>query len=241
MVSEDGASKDLAEADPAFSEKGPERTCIVTRRVGAPEHMLRFVLDPEGNVVPDLKRKLPGRGVWVSLSKVVLAEAVRKKLFARGLKAAARTPATLVDDVDRLLERDVLQSLSLANKAGAVIAGAAKVETALAKRSVRALIQATDGGADGLRKLRQVVTRMTGDPGSVPVIDLFASGQLDLALGRTNVIHAALLAGPASEGFVARCDRLGTYRRTVDAQDAGENTCPPERSRESEPVGLRDG
>ena len=241
MVSEDVVTAASADADDVFSEKGPERTCVVTRRTGAPEHLLRFVLDPQGTVVFDLKRKLPGRGVWVSLSKEVLAEAVRKKAFSRGLKAAAKVPEGLVDEVDRQLERDALQSLSLANKAGLVIAGAAKVETALAKRSVRALVQATDGGQDGLRKLRQVVHRVTGHPESVPVIALFESSRLDLALGRTNVIHAALLAGPASEGFVARCDRLGTYRRIVDAQNAGEMTCPPDRSRGSEPVGLRDG
>ena len=88
---------DLAE-DTAFSEKGPERTCIVTRRVGAPEGMLRFVLDPQGLVVPDLKRKLPGRGVWVSLDRDILAEAVRKKAFSRGLKAATKIPEGLVDE-----------------------------------------------------------------------------------------------------------------------------------------------
>jgi predicted RNA-binding protein YlxR (DUF448 family) len=231
---------DVAAADPEYSEAGPERTCIVTRRVAAPDGMLRFVLGPDGTVVPDLRRKLPGRGVWVTLSAKTLAEAVKKKAFARGLKAAARIPETLVADVDRLLERDALQALSLANKAGLVLTGAAKVETAIGRGEVRALIHAADGGPDGARKLIQAVTRRNGDPHAVPVIEDFASSQLDLALGRTNVIHAALVAGPASEGFIARCDRLATYRQDRDVRHSGENTCPPEPPIGDATVGVRD-
>ena len=140
-------------------------------------------------------------------------EAVKRQAFARGLKAPCACPPILAARVDRLLERDALQSLAMANKAGLVVAGAAKVAAAIEAGAVAGLVQARDGGADGARKLRQALTRRFGEAASkVPRIELFASCQLDLALGRTNVIHAALKTGAASEAFLARCRRLAAYR-----------------------------
>ena len=196
----------------------PERMCIVTRERRAPEELIRFVVGPDGSVVPDLKNKLPGRGVWVSLDVKRVDEAVRRQAFARGLKANAKAAPTLAAEVDALMERDCLQSLSLANKAGAVAAGFAKVEAAIAEGHLTALLHARDAGADGIRKVQQAVRRKLGSD-SLPQIDLFASSQLDLALGRANVVHAALKAEPASGAFLARCRRLAIYRGTSLADE----------------------
>jgi predicted RNA-binding protein YlxR (DUF448 family) len=175
--------------------------------------MLRFVVGPDGDVVPDLKRNLPGRGVWVTAEAGHVAEAVKRQLFAKAFKDKVRASASLPEEIDRLLEQQALQALSMCNKAGLVTAGSAKVEKFLGSSPVAALVHASDGGADGIRKMGQVLTRLKGEAAaSVPRITLFASSQLDLALGRSNVIHAALKSGAASEAFLERCRRLAHYR-----------------------------
>ncbi|MEF3367828.1 DUF448 domain-containing protein, partial [Methylocystis sp. 9N] len=123
-----------------------ERTCIVTRRPQPPEAMIRFVRGPDGALAPDIRARLPGRGVWVTARADLVAQAARKKLFARSLKTQIETAPELAEEVDRLLEADCLQMLALANKAGVVVAGFGKVADALARGPVGALLEATDGG-----------------------------------------------------------------------------------------------
>lgn len=190
-----------------------ERTCIVTRRRDAPEGMIRFVRAPNGVVTPDIRSRLPGRGVWVTARADLVAEAQRKQAFSRSLKEKSEAPPTLAGDVDALLERDCLQMLAFANKAGLVTTGFAKTAAALESGAVCILVEARDGSEDGRRKLAQSVRRYEALTGARPkIVTLFASRQLDLALGRTNVIHAALAAGGPSAAFLARCARLAAYR-----------------------------
>ena len=201
---------------PKEDEDGPERTCIVTRRKGPPESMIRFVVGPAEIVVADLRRKLPGRGVWVTASRPVVAEAVRKNSFARSFKAKVKAEPTLAADIEDLFVRDALQALAMANKAGVVTTGFAKVEAAIASGKLGALLHAADAGDDGIRKLAAVLRRReAGRTGFAILTKLFTSEQLDLALGRTNVIHASLAAGPASDAFLTRCRRLVTYRSSA--------------------------
>lgn len=216
----------------AQSEDGSQRTCIVTRAKLPPDELMRFVLSPDGEVVPDLKRKLPGRGVWVQATATALAEAIRRKAFARGFKEAATTPADLTERVDALLEKDALQSLSMANKAGLVTAGAFKVEAEIASQTPAALIHASDGSPDGARKLAAALKRRGETTVETPRIELFASAQLDLALGRANVIHAALRKGAASGAFLARCRRLALYRAGGMAEGAVEDDAQPDETQD---------
>jgi predicted RNA-binding protein YlxR (DUF448 family) len=194
-------------------ERGPERTCVVSGGTGPPEAMLRFVLSADGEVTPDLKRKLPGRGVWTRLDKAVVRQAAVKQAFSRGLHAEAKARPELAEEVDRLLEQDALQFLSIVNKAGLVATGATKVESAIAAGRVVALIHAADGSVDGSAKLERAM-RARGGPtvDAAARVKLFSSRQLDLALGRTNVIHAALNAGGASAALLAKIARLTQYR-----------------------------
>ena len=203
---------ELTDAD--LDETGPERTCIVTRAKGSPDHMIRFVAAPDGTVTPDLKKRLPGRGVWVTATAKAVAEAVKKGAFARGLRAKVVVSPALAEEVDALLERDALQYLSLVNKAGLVVTGFAKVEKAVAAAAeIAGMLHATDAGDDGVRKMGQVLSRRYGEAAArIPRAILFASGQMDLALGRANVIHAALKTGPAAEAFFSRARRLTLYR-----------------------------
>lgn len=198
---------------PLSGRSGSERMCILNRVSADPEALMRFVVGPDGQVVPDLKARLPGRGAWVTPTRAALDQVLRRKLFARAFKRDVSVPADLPDLAERLLEAQMTASLSLANKAGAVIAGFAKVEAAIAGEAIAGLIHASDAGDDGVRKLGQALSRRYGeDAGSIPRVRLFTSLQLDLALGRMNVIHAALLAGGPGTHFIARCTALEVFR-----------------------------
>jgi predicted RNA-binding protein YlxR (DUF448 family) len=207
--------RDMDDRDDAPA--GAERTCAVTRATLPPEQMIRFVLGPDDAVVPDIKRKLPGRGVWVGLSKDLVAQAVKKQVFSRGLKAKALAAPDLPELIDRLLARDALQALSIANKAGLVTTGFAKVETAIATGVASALVHARDGASDGKRKLGQALRRKYGPEGRTE-IGIFSGEELDAALGRGNVTHAALASGPAAKVFLASSRRLAVYRGGEDVE-----------------------
>jgi uncharacterized protein len=196
--------------------EAPERTCVVTRQIRAPDELIRFVLGPDNAVVPDLKRKLPGRGVWVGLSRALVAQAVKKQLFSRGLREKASASPDLPDLIETLLRRDAAQGLALANKAGLVTTGFAKVESAIASGKIAALVHAVDGAPDGKRKLRQALRRRFGDH-MPPDFDLLATEELDSALGRGNVVHAALGLGAAAKVFLASARRLALYRGDGEA------------------------
>ena len=204
----------------AIEESGPERTCAATGWKGPPEAMLRFALSGAGVVTPDIRRRLPGRGVWIRLDAATVRQAAAKQIFARAFRAKAEAAPGLADDVDRLLEADALQFLSLVNKAGQIVAGAFKVEAAIASGKVVGLIHASDGSLDGAGKLDRQLRSLEGEAAPTPRINIFASRQLDLALGRTNVIHAALIAGEASVAFLAKAERLTQFRTGVATPSA---------------------
>lgn len=197
---------------PTAAGRGPGRTraCAVTRRVLSESELIRFVSAPDGSVAVDLKAKLPGRGVWIGRSRALVAEAVRKNVFARSLKAPVRPAADLADQVGERLKEAALGRLGLARKAGAAVAGAAKVETALARGEVAALLIAADAAEDGVRKMRQAMHR-SALPAAVPLFRCFRSAELDLAIGRPNVIHAAVLQSPAGRSFVDAATRFQRY------------------------------
>ncbi len=203
---------------PRSGAAGRERFCVATRTVKPTDDMIRFVVGPDG-VVPDLKRKLPGRGLWITAERAVLAEAVARKAFARGFKRDVKVAPDLVDATERLLERAVLDALAIAGKAGLVVSGFAKVESALCRDRVVALFHAADAGQDGVNKLKgPLMSRPDAD--RIPVIRPFGSDQLDLALGRSNVVHAALLAGTASDTLLARWARLTRFRPETPGEGA---------------------
>jgi predicted RNA-binding protein YlxR (DUF448 family) len=220
----------LAQADPDL-DNGPRtgksatmRMCAVSREVRGIDELIRFVVSPQGEVIPDLKRKLPGRGLWVSASRRTVAEAVRRHQFSRGFKRDVRVAATLPADTEALLVRSATEALAMAAKAGQVVSGFAKVEGLLEQGRAEALIHASDGAADGIRKLDAIAgqrSRNIGESRDFPIVTVLTSEELDLALGRSNVIHAALLAGPASKTFLSRCQILVRYRMADDDKTAG--------------------
>jgi uncharacterized protein len=206
------AQHDDIELDGGPQSRGLERFCIVTRAVRPVETLIRLVIAPSGEAVADLKHKLPGRGVWVTGTRAVLERAIASRALARGFQRDVRVSADLVARTEALLESAVLDALAIARKAGLVAIGFGKVEAALARDPVVALLHAAEAAPDGVKKLDAVLRRMGQQARSVAVIRILTAAQLDLALGRPNVVHAALLAGPASDTFLARLRRLERFR-----------------------------
>ncbi len=221
----------LALADPDL-DNGPRtgksvrfRMCAVSRKQRPIDELIRFVIAPSGEVIADIKRKLPGRGLWISASREAVAEAVRRHQFTRGFKRDVRVAPTLASDTEKLLAQSAVEALAIAAKAGQVLSGFAKVEAVLAARQpLQALIHAVDGAVDGIRKLDGIAGQSAGIYGEspdFPIVTAFTSAELDLALGRSNVVHAALLAGPASKTFLSRSQTLVRYRSAEDDKTAG--------------------
>lgn len=194
---------------------GTERHCALTRELKPVAQLVRYVVSPAGAVVPDVKRKLPGRGLWITGTREAVAEAVKRNVFARGFKRPVAVPASLPDETERLLERAALDALAMAGKAGSVVTGFSKVEAALRESNVAGLIHAADAAEDGKRKLEGVLQRKTlKNWREIPSIEIFSGEQLDLALSRPNVVHAALLDGTTTETFLARVKRLQRFRNS---------------------------
>lgn len=190
----------------------------MTREVRPVAELIRFAVSDDGLVVPDTDAKADGRGVWISLGMRQVAEAQRRKAFSRSLKAEVSVPDDLAGLTRRRLEERLLSALSLARKAGQLITGAAKVKAAIESGEVSALLTATDGAADGRNKLLGSLRGYTKaaeeagfSPGETPHFELLDSGQMGLALGIENVIHAALTKGGAAQAAVQRAERLARY------------------------------
>lgn len=228
---------------PRSSRPGTARMCALTRAVRPVDELIRFVLSPDGEVTPDLKRRLPGRGLWLTGTRKNVTEAARRGTFAKGFRRECRVSPAFAADLEQLLARSACDALAIAAKARQVVSGFSKVENALKQGEAVALIHASDGAADGLRKLGGLVrSAPVGPAGEVfPLITLLSSDELSLALGRTNVIHAALLAGPAGGTFLSRCQALARYRTDTPGETAQENSGSKTRTSGPQELGLLDG
>lgn len=223
---QDGAFDGDLDRGAASVATGSGRTCALTRSLMPVSEMVRFVVGPAGEAVPDIKRKLPGRGIWVTATRAAIEESIIRNVFSRGFKRNVRVASDLAAQTEQLLERAALDALAMAGKAGRVVAGFAKVEAAVGRDDVLALIHAAEAAADGKRKLDAALNRGgSQQKREIPVIDGFSGPLLDLALNRPNVVHAALLAGPGSETFLARVMRLQRFR-TGHSPDAVSANAP---------------
>ena len=192
----------------------PERKCIATGEVQPKNGLIRFVAGPEGQLVPDILGKLPGRGTYVAADRAALEKAVNKKLFARSLKGPVTVPDGLVDEVESQLARRVIDLISLARKSGHAVAGYEKVKDWLAKEEAEILIQAVDGSGRGKSKL--------STPHFGRYIGWLTSNELGMAFGRETVIHAALASGGLSHRVVEEAQRLRGLRKTEGGESRPE-------------------
>lgn len=188
-------------------DDGPERKCIATGETQPKQGLIRFVMGPDAQVVPDVFGKLPGRGVYVTASREALGLAVKKKLFARGFKAQVSVPEDLVAEVERQTLRRLVDLLSLARKSGDAVGGYEKVKDWLGKEHATVLIQASDGSGRGKSKL--------STPHRGNFIGCLTADELGMAFGRQTMIHAALASGGLSKRVVDEAQRLQGLRDLV--------------------------
>lgn len=194
-----------------MKKKEPKlRQCALTRETKPAEDLIRFVLGPDNIIVPDTDAKAEGRGVWISLSMDAVDEAASKNIFARSLAQKLIVPEDLALLVRSRLEQRLLGSLGLARKAGQLAIGGAKVRSAIVKNGILALFTASDAAPDGRNKIMGLAASRSDERPFVHV-EILTSDQLGLALGRENVIHAALIDGAAASSALERINRLVRY------------------------------
>ena len=202
-----GASKDRSD--------GPERKCLATGEVQPKHGLIRFVIGPDEQVVPDITGKLPGRGMYVAADRDALDTAVKKKLFSRGAKRQVTVPDGLVDEVERQLARRVVDLIALSRKGGRAVAGYEKVKNMLAFEEAQVLIQASDGSGRGKSKL--------STPHFGTYIGWLTADELGLAFGRQTVIHGALASGGLTQRVVEEANRLRGVREITMAAAIGKD------------------
>ncbi len=195
-----GAPKDRSD--------GPDRKCIASGEVHPKYGLIRFVVGPEGQIVPDILGKLPGRGIYVSADRQAIDKAAAKGLFARSAKAPVKVPDGLADEVERQLARRVVDLISLQRKAGKAVAGFEKVKSWLQMEEAEVLIQAVDGSGRGKTKL--------STPHYGSYIGWLTADELGLAFGRQTVIHGALASGGLTQRVVEEAQRLKGVRVKED-------------------------
>ncbi|WP_454758205.1 RNA-binding protein [Caulobacter segnis] len=196
-------------APKTHAEANRLRKDIVLGEATDEARLVRFVAGPDGVVVPDVARKLPGRGIWVGADRESIATAAKKGLFSRAAKTKLTAPADLADQVEALLAKRILDSLGLARKAGTIISGYEKVVAALGTGNVAWLIEASDSAEDGRRKIMNAARKA---PRAPRLLGAFNSDELGLALGGENVIHTALLAGRGIDRWTQDVERLSGFR-----------------------------
>ncbi len=196
---------------------GPERRCIVTGEVQPKGGLIRFALGPEGQVVPDVLGRLPGRGIWVSADRKAIETAARKGLFARAARKPVQVPERLADEVEAALARRVVDLISLARKAGDAVTGYEKVKDWLVKGRAVVLIQASDGSERGKSKLHP-------PPGRNGFIGCLTGQEMGLAFAREHAIHGALAAGGLATRVVEEAAKLAGLREHIGGVSAGRDT-----------------
>ena len=194
----------------------PERKCIATGEIQPKAGLIRFCVDPEGQIVPDILGKLPGRGIYVSADRTAMALAAKKGLFSRAAKQPVKVPLDLADLVEKLVGQRVVELLSMARKAGEAVTGYEKVKDWLVKGQAATLIQASDGSERGKTKLH-------APDGKGGFIGVLSAGEIGLAFGRERAIHAALAAGGLRTRVVEEAAKLAGLRGHLPGQAGGDD------------------
>jgi len=188
------------------------RSCIVSREAKDAATLIRFVVSPQNELVPDIKRVLPGRGAWVSANRKAVREAVKRKLFARSFGKPVTVCETLDASVAELLSSSALGALGIANKAGLVITGFSKVDAAVRAGNVELILHGSDAAEDGVRKIESgAKAAKAAGVKSAEVSQRFTSLQLGNALGNDNLVHVAVKHGGACKSLMGKLDRLEDY------------------------------
>jgi predicted RNA-binding protein YlxR (DUF448 family) len=201
------AHTDEIDAEPS----GAMRSCLVTGESCDKSLLLRFVVGPGGDIVPDIEGRLPGRGLWLLPRRDIVAAAIAKRLFARAARKNVSVSDRLADRIEDLLARRCVDLIGLARRAGQAVTGFAKVEAALDKGEAAVLVEAAEGSPGGRGKLKRLA------PG-LPVIDALTAAELGRAFAREQAVHACLSRGGLAKKFLAEAARLAGFRDAKDGK-----------------------
>lgn len=185
------------------------RQCALTRAHLPRSAMVRFVLSPDSQVLPDIAGRLPGRGLWLRADRDVLLQAARKGVFARGFRQQVTVSGDLPDMVEGLLVRRCSELIGLARKAGEAVCGFDQVRDALRKSPPGILLEASDGGEDGRRKVYFLAKALYS---GVRTARALSAAELGMAFGREHVVHGLVRAGAISENLAIAFGRLSGFR-----------------------------
>jgi uncharacterized protein len=188
----------------------PFRRCLASGLSGERSRLVRFAIAPDGEIVPDVDERLPGRGLWVTADRAALETARRRKLFAKAARASVRVPADLAQQVERLLVRRCRELLGLALRSGQATFGYQRVREWLIARKGALLLEASDGAPGDRAKLRALA-------GELPVVAVLTAEELGAAVGRTRFVHGVLLPGRLSDAFAREAQRLAGFRAVPDS------------------------
>ncbi len=183
------------------------RRCIASGESLPCGRMLRFVVDPDGRLIPDIAGRLPGRGLWLSADRDSVKRACARKLFQKAARRAVDVPQDLERRIEQLLAARCLELIGLARRAGQAVAGYEKVAGWLRQGRCRVLLAASDGAEDGRAKLR----RLAGD---VLLVDCLCGDELGRAFARDRLVHVAIAPGALAEKLRTEARRLEGFRRT---------------------------
>lgn len=197
--------------------KPVERRCLASGDTRQPADMVRFVLDPEGVVTPDIQGKLPGRGVWVSADRKSLEKVIALKSFNRGFKGKAKIEGDLVDLTERLLARRILGLITMARKASVIAIGNDQVQSMAREAAIALRIEASDGSKDGRSKIRTLAKAMNREqdlPDPI-VVGCFTADQIGQALGREAIVHAAIRPCKLAKAMKIAVAKLSGFRELI--------------------------
>ena len=192
------------------ADESPHRRCLVSRESYPADQLIRFVVGPDNNVVPDIERRLPGRGLWLRATRDIVNDACKKQVFPKAARAPVVVPDGLADRIEELLLRRCLNFLGLARRAGHAVGGFEKVRAVLSGGKAGVLLIACDAGEDGRRKVLSVA-------GDVPVVDVFTGDELGSVFGRERTVYTVIESGGLSTRLVGEACRLAGFRRAQAA------------------------
>lgn len=219
------SSQDEASGLEAVEEErltGPERRCFVTGRVLPKSRLIRFVVSPDGEAVADLAQRLPGRGIWLSAERDVVNTAVAKRLFSKAARRAVTVAPDLADRLDGLLTERCLAILGLARRSGQAIAGFEKVRAELQAGRVAVVIEASDAGADGIKKVRALALGLATSGARRPEFaGCIEAARLGAVFGRDAVVHATIAPGALAKSYIVEASRLAGLRGQMVCEEGG--------------------
>jgi predicted RNA-binding protein YlxR (DUF448 family) len=207
----------------------PQRRCIATGELRDRARLLRFVVGPDGTVVPDVDERLPGRGLWLTPRRDIVDRAIAKRAFARAARRQVSVPVDLADRLETLLARRCVDSLGLARRAGSAVAGFDRVGDAVRHGRAALLLCARDGAAGGRRKLAELGR-------DLPCANVLTAFELGAAFGRDRIVHAAVGGGKLCRRLQADLEKLAGLRIVAGEPAAAEDGC----NATGEPAALKD-